>query len=370
MTGNPDFDQTLQAWLHRQAPREAPDRVLAAALERVAAEEQRRPWPQRLLGRTTITTMLRAAAFAAAVVLAAVIGLQFADLTIDVGPSPSPSPSAAPSPSPSAAPSPSASTAPRPAALVMQLLGGGESGLLHLVTILDDGRVITSDPNGAEAPQARRLTTAGIQLVRDEVNSTGLAERTANYWPVPNPGIEPPGFGGAGPRLEIHQPEGSSVVISWYLFADTPEDFFQPQPEAEALEALLVRLSTLEAWLPSAAWADASAMPYVPDGYRMTIEGSPWGGGVDSLPADVASVSWPVDLDLPGLQEAVDSTGDETQCSVVEAASGTAVIEAMQAAGATPLAGTYLSFWLGVPATSRVITITLAPILPFDAATC
>ena len=42
MNRTDDFDPTLAAWLQRQAPPQAPDRVLDAALERVASESQRR----------------------------------------------------------------------------------------------------------------------------------------------------------------------------------------------------------------------------------------------------------------------------------------------------------------------------------------
>ena len=376
MTGNHDFDQTLQAWMQHQAPRQAPDHVLDSALERVAAQRQTRPWPQRLLGRRTIAVAFRAAAFAAAVAIAVVIGLQFADLTIDVGPSPSPAPSAVPSPSPSAAPTQAAveslgpTTKPGPAALVAVLSTGGEIGPFHLMTVFDDGRLITSDPTGAEAPVERRLTAAGIQLVRDEIAATGLTDTTADFSPVPNPGVEPPGFIGTLGRLEIGRPGGGTVVITWNLYGDDDPGFFQPQPEAEALQALSDRLSTLEEWLPAVAWVDASGAPYVPDTYRMRISGSPWGGTIDSLPADVATVSWPVGIDLPGLAEAIESSADETRCSVIEEAAGTAVIEAVQAAGAAPVPGEPLSFWLGVPATSRLVEIRLAPIVPFDVATC
>jgi hypothetical protein len=373
MTGNESFDHTLETWLRRQAPQQAPDRVLDAALERVELEPQRRGWLQRVFGGTAMTNITRIAAVTTAVVVAAVIGLQLINLTTDVGPSPVPSPSA--EPSESAAPSSSAasaepSTEPSAAALVARLLGGGESGGFHLVTVLDDGRVITSDPSGVNAPMERRLTAAGIQLVRDEMAATGLTDTSADYSPVENPGVEAPGFGGGGPRLEVVQPGGSTVVITWYLFADTEEDYFQPQPEAEALEELMIRLSTLQEWLPAAAWADANATPYVPDGYRMTISSSPWGGSAGELPADVSTVTWPPGADMASLDEVLDSERDEIRCGPLDAAEGTALIAALQAAGARPQDETYLSFELGEPETSRLITITLAPILPFDDSVC
>jgi hypothetical protein len=55
---------------------------------------------------------------------------------------------------------------------------------------------------------------------------------------------------------------------------------------------------------------------------------------------------------------------------VVDAGEGTAVIEALLAAGASPWDGTYRSFGLGERERSRLVTITLAPILPFYEGIC
>jgi hypothetical protein len=110
MNRNDDFVQTLSAWLRREAPSQAPDRVLDAALERVAMESQRRSLLQRLLGENHMATLFRAAAVTAVIALAVLVGLQFGNLVPDVG-APSPSASEVGTPSSSATPSavPSAS---------------------------------------------------------------------------------------------------------------------------------------------------------------------------------------------------------------------------------------------------------------------
>jgi hypothetical protein len=216
----------------------------------------------------------------------------------------------------------------------------------------------------------RRLTPSGIQLVRDEMAATGLTGTTAGFSPVANPGVEPPGFIGTLGQLEISQPGGSMVVISWNLYGDPEHIYYQPQPEAEALEALAGRLTTLEEWLPQVAWADASAEPYVPDAYRITISGAAWGGTAADLPVDVATVSWPGDVDRADLAAVLASLDDADRCRLVDAAAGTAVIEALQAAGATPRANDYLTFRLGTLNASRVIKIRLAPTLPHYVGTC
>ena len=374
MTRNDDFDRTLEAWLRRDAPPRAPDRVLDAALERVEVESQKRGWLQGLMRGTTMTILIRTTAVAAVVAIAAIVGLQLSNLTDNVGTSPTPIPSATAEPSasttPSAGPSsPGPSAEPSTAALVVRLMGGGEAGPVHLVTILDDGRMITSDPSSANPPMERRLTPAGIQLVRDEMDATGLTDTSADYQPVANPGVEPPGYGGAGPSLEVGQPTGETVVVTWFLFGD-PEDYFQPQPEAEALEALAARLATLDEWLPADAWEDASATPYVPSEYRMTIASQQWGGSPDALPIESDTVSWPLADEIAAFGEVTNPPPDEVRCGIVEGEDGAAVIVALEEAGAVMGGPTGSSYELGERATSRLVTITLEPILPLDGTRC
>ena len=234
MNRNDDFDHTLAAWLRHEAPPQAPDRVLEMALERVAAQSQQRVWLRSLIGGNQLTTLIRVAAVAAVIAFAAFIGYQFSNLSPDIGASPSPSIEATPSQTglPSASASPSGDPAVAP--LVFRLEGGGEGGRVHLVTVLDDGRIITT--GGANPLIERRLTAAGVQLLRDELHATGLTFlASADYSPVAKPGVEPPPYGGAGPAIEVGLPGGGTATISWFFFGDTEQDYFQPQPEAEAL---------------------------------------------------------------------------------------------------------------------------------------
>jgi hypothetical protein len=373
MNRNDDFDRTLEAWLRRQAPPQAPDRVLDAALERLAVESQRRSWLHRSLGGTAMNPMIRTAAVAAVVAVAALIGLQFANLSDNVGTTPSPVPSLTPTPSDPTTPDVSASPVPSSdasASLVVRLFGGGEAGRFHLVTILDDGRVISSDPFGASPPVERRLTAAGVELVRDELAATGLTDTSADYQPVPNPGVTPPPYGGAGPSLEVGQIGGETVTITWFLFGDTEEDYFQPQPEAEALEALAARLTTLGEWLPADAWDDASGTPYTPSQYRLTIASQQWGGGPDALPVESDTVLWPLADGMDAFGEVINPPPDEVRCGLVDGEDGRAVVAALEEAGATLGGPTGSSYELGERSTSRLVTITLEPILPFGEEAC
>ena len=370
MNRNDDFDKTLESWLHRQAPPQAPDRVLESAMERVAVQSQKRTWLHRLVGETPMATMTRVAAVTAVVAVAALIGFQFGNLSNDnVGNSPSPSAFASPTPAVSASPEPSA--VPSDARLLLRLMGGAEFGRYHAVTILDDGRVISGGvPATADPIVERRLTAAGVQLVRDELDSTGLTDTPGDYNPVPNPGVEPPGYGGAGPSLEVGQPAGEPIVINWFLFGETEEDYFQPQPEAEALEELYRQLTTLEEWLPASAWADASPSPYEAIDYRVTILEQDWGGSLDDLPVESSTVSWPLDPELDAYGAPVATGGDELRCGMASAAEATALQQALETAGATVSDQKDLSFMLGDRANGQVLTITLDPILPLDETGC
>ena len=110
MNRNDDINRTLEAWLRQQAPSQAPDRVLDAALERVAVESQRRTWLQRLTGENHMTMLTRIAAVTAMVAMAAFIGFQFNNLVGNLDESPSQSPTLVATASPSATPSPTPSS--------------------------------------------------------------------------------------------------------------------------------------------------------------------------------------------------------------------------------------------------------------------
>lgn len=306
--------------------------------------------------------LARVAAVAALVAIVALIVFQLGKPTNDVAnlPSPAGSASAEPSEEPSAEPY-------ARAPLVLRLMGAGEAGPVHVVTILEDGRVITTDPGGVNQPMVRRLTTAGVQLVRDELAATGVPTSSARYYPVERPGANPPGYGGAGPSLEIGLSGGGVASIGWYLFNEPPErDDYLPQPEAEALEAVAARLSTPEAWLPASAWIDAAGVAYEPETYQMHIAYSPWGGRLDDLPVEIEAVTWPLDIGAFG--EVSNPGPDEVRCGYVDARDGGAVIDALEVAGARQ--EEYLVFWLGDRANTRLVIVTLHPILPLAEATC
>jgi hypothetical protein len=389
MTRNDDFERTLESWLRRQAPPQAPDRVLEAALQRTESESQRRGWLNRLVGGTPMTIMIRVAAVAAVLAIAAFIGFQFSNLPDNVGASPTPLPSPSAEPATSSAPSAppesvEPSVEPSEAALVFELQGGTEAGRIHLVTVLEDGRIITTNgygqQDGPNPPLERRLTAEGIGLLRDELEATGLTLlESVDYSPVPRPGAEEVGYGGAGPALTVGLPSGGTAVITWYLFADDPEqDYFLPQPEAEALNALAERLSTMEEWLPANAWADQTGVPYAPEQYRVWVVSRQLGGG--ELPVEHTTVSWPLvdGTDVFGdvVASVAQETGDgdsQSRCREMSADEAAPIVAALETAGARPAEGGIFPgqiFQLGNGATSRIVDVTFEPILPHADASC
>jgi len=322
--------------------------------------------------------LTRVAAVAAAVAFVAFIGLQLSNLNGTVGSSQSPSPSgsteATSSPSPSSSVSPSASSiAPQPtdAPLLLRLWLGNEAGAYHAMTVLEDGRVITTaDPGSANAPVERRLAAAGIQLIRIELAATGLADRSADYFPIAKPGVEPPPYGGAPAKLEVAEDGGGTVVITWFLH-NSGNAYFEPQPEAEALEAFGQRLLTLDEWLPADAWAESNPVPYAPEAYVVRIETQAWGGSLDDLGPETSSVSWPLAGGIDGFGDLMNETGEPSvRCGVVDANQGSEIIDALVAAGATQTDLTYPAFALGKRASVELVTIDLEPILPHTDAPC
>ena len=328
---------------------------------------------------------LALAALAGVVVAAVLVGPRLGGTSGSPSALPSASASAAPGGSPTALPSVISSPTPLPnhVSLPLPTWDPGVGTLVlrlwmeaplraHVLTLLEDGYVITTNyPHGApEGPNEgsaaeRRLTAAGVQLVRDELEATGLTfSDSADYFP------EGP-LDGTPASLEVAQSGGETTVINWWSGA--------VGREVEALRTLESRLLTLEEWLPASAWADASARPYAAARYLIVIRSTPWGGNPDDLPVESDTVSWPLDNGVDAYGDAVeivnqegDANGDGPgRCRVVDVEEATAVVEALEAAGAAlddPLNG--IRFSLGARAAGRLVSISFVPILPLAETSC
>ncbi len=83
-------------------------------------------------------------------------------------------------------------------------------------------------------------------------------------------------------------------------------------------------------------------------------------------------MSWPLDEGIDAFGDVMENVAqgpDAPRCGVVSAEEATAVIDALEAAGATPDDQTYIYFALGDRATSRVVHIILERIMP-DETSC
>jgi hypothetical protein len=107
MTGRPDPDLRISAWLQDEAPDRAPERLLTASRNRIRTTNQRRAlWPARRFN--DMSNALKLAIAAAAVVVVALVGINLLPRSGGVG-GPGPTPTSNPTqvPSPTQAPSPS-----------------------------------------------------------------------------------------------------------------------------------------------------------------------------------------------------------------------------------------------------------------------
>lgn len=239
----------------------------------------------------------------------------------------------------------------------------------HVLTLLEDGHVIyvsfAPGPNQGSTVD-RRLTPAGVQLVRDELDATGLTfSNSVDYYP------DGP-VDGYPFTLEVALAGGGAAVINWRSGAIGPE--------VDLLDALQARLSTLEEWLPASAWADANARPYAAAQYRIHIFAALWSGGVNDLPVESSTVSWPMINGIDAFGDVMDIATQEgdangsgpQHCRVVGVEEATAVIEALEAAGATREVPNAIPgyFSLGARAAGRVVYISFEPVLPLADTSC
>ena len=199
------------------------------------------------------------------------------DSTATAVTSPSSSADASPSASPSPKGSPPPSLAPLPSAgqvaeLVLRFQACDLScGVDPGTIVLADGRVLRRAEGGMTV---RQLTPAGLQLIRDAVEATGLLEDDATWEPMMTPGVESGGF---GPMSYLFQAKVDEMV-SVRSVDPAPfdaENQRQPgtwsvPPEVYALEQVAATLKDLDAALPPEAWAGPTEM-FVPEQYLLVV---------------------------------------------------------------------------------------------------
>lgn len=190
-------------------------------------------------------------------------------------------------------------------------------------TLTGDGRVIVPGaqvdifPGPAlPAVNVRRLTEAGIQAVLNEVARTGLFGASVEYRGAMNVVAD------AGDTSFALHADGQNVKVTVYALgmlrpgANFPGISAQELAAHQALSQLNDRLTTLDAWLPASAWADASWKPYQPDAVRLLVRNA------DADPPDETGlgnqlIDWPAASDPATFGDM--NPLSEQRCGVVSA---------------------------------------------------
>jgi len=337
------LDDQLIEHLRTNAPRQAPDHLLEATMNRISSTPQRGAgW----FGRPVV----RLLAAAAVVLLAVAAGTQFAGL---IGPptgddaSPSPSASASASASPSASPSAPASRPSAEPSATPVSVGPDETLLSFIarcdvvgpvigpsVTILGDGRVIWNRLNDDQSStlSVRRLNAQGLAQVTDAVAETGLFEADGVYRHVPREGAgEPPGHGGCTWDYGWFGDAEPVRVSSNMWFGDEEEStYYEPAPERLVLHQLAMNLQDPEGWIDASGWADPEAAPFAPLSYLVLVTPTVTEAATEGAP-DVDAVTWPFAAGPNAFGEPVD--GSQQRCGIADAAAIETLANELAAAG-------------------------------------
>jgi hypothetical protein len=303
---------------------------------------------------------------------------------------PSPStgaPSVSPAPSSSAEPSPVAAcdeSAHAAGALILRLEHFTETGRNWVISLYDDGRILTPGPAAYEYSEdawmiVRWLTQDGIDALANTVLDTGLFEASGSYNPVLLPGAEHPGRGGSGYSVVVRR-DSEYVEVGWTSLWGDDDLYYEPSPEREELDAMGAELVALDEWLPKDGWLSGEPCPYEPQTYRVIVtEPQPWGGSLDDLPADIADITWPLGGDFLAWGEPFSNPGGDPdidgRCGVVTRAEAIHVVDELLAAGVEGPASLaevkrYLMLRLGDRAGVQVHDVTLEGMLPDGPTDC
>ncbi len=163
----------------------------------------------------------------------------------------------------------------------------GIGPFLPTMTVYETGRLLTL--NERFELVERRLTPAGVDLIRHAMLETGLFERSMDYPIQIREGVQPPGREVPFDRFRLATPSGQVVVGSMPLEDPT---WIVPSPERDALARLAERMVDLS-WLPDAAWVNRNPTPYQAPAFLLFGGDLPIAAAVDPAAPDMANVAWP-----------------------------------------------------------------------------
>jgi len=313
------------------------------------------------------------------------------DSSVVTAMSPTPSATVTARPSPTASPTatPLATPSPTPVLLACSAFAGDEQPVIRLerifelglgwvVNVYADGRVITPGIEPYRRTDAawrvvRQLSPSGVEALLNAITGTGLFGASASYAPVPLPGVDPPGRGGAGYAITLGA--GTSAIrVSWTSLFGDDELYYEPSPERELLDTLGEQVVYFADWLPADGWAVTDVCAYEADRFRLFIEAQAWGGAVESLPVDVTEISWPLGGDLLDWGRDVGGARQPPpyllRCDVVLRDDADLVRRVLRSAGAQVVRDAGLDgaptveLELGESAGPRIVSVIIRPMLP------
>jgi len=339
------------------------------------------------------------------VAAAILVGLAAANIVPFGSPSSSPtasiadaSPSIDASEAPSISPIPSPTPLPPPVALyaacddfdemaplALRVEKGGHTGREWLISVYEDGHVLTPDltwvevTDGSEVSDgawmlARRLTPAGIAQLRETVTATGLFGTSGSYNPVALPNVEPPGRGGDGYGISLGSGT-DAVTVHWASMFPDDALYYEPSPEREELDVLGAQMIVFDTWLPADAWAEPDPCTVQALRFRVFIFADSYGGALADLPPDVADVPWPLGGEILSWGADVgppDVPRLAVRCGIASRADASRLVDELREAGAfepfstTLDAGSGIGLQLGDRAANRILDIVVQPLLPDD----
>lgn len=201
------------------------------------------------------------------------------------------------------------------------------------VVLTADGRLVTrTDSNEL---RVRKLTPAGVQRIRDELDSTGLFEKDQSFPLTVRPGAIPPARGVGALHFRAWR-QTRTVEVQTANHQGPDEVFFEPSAERTRLDRLSAQLRKPETWLPADAWADPTSRPYDASYFALLLRSEPGQTNVPALvPALVAA--WPFSVGPLVIGQTLSSTAgigaDTTRCTVLIRDDMLAVRDAVLRAG-------------------------------------
>jgi hypothetical protein len=262
----------------------------------------------------------------------------------------------------------------RPSDLVVRLEGSGDTCCpVPWVVVTADGRFVTRSDD--QQLWERRLTPAGVQLVRDELIATGLFERDQRFPLELRPGANAPQRGVGGLQFKVWR-DTRTVEVQTAVEQGADEILFNPSPARTRLDRLSKQLTNPETWLPGDAWADSTPKAYEARAFALLLR-TEVAQSNETPKIDGLTATWPFSVGPLALGETLpESAGPQaetTRCSVLTKDDVLAVRDAMVRAGgvdvihAQPDGALFASF-ASQDQQSRLV-VGVRPLMP-DRASC